>query len=58
MPTTGGGSVQQIIRLSTDKTSLAVKKSVFNSIMQTGMLEVQTSEEHRFNAEGNEAHGR
>ena len=50
--TTGGGSVQQIIRLSTDKTSLAVKKSVFNSIMQTGMLEVQTSEgTYRFNAE-------
>ena len=52
LATTGGGSVQQIIRLSTDKTSLAVKKSVFNSIMQTGMLEVQTSEgTYRFNAE-------
>lgn len=49
---TGGGKVQQIIRLSTDKTSLAVKKSVFSSIMQTGMLEVQTSEGiYRFTAE-------
>lgn len=49
---TGGGSVLQIIGLYTDQKSLAVKKSVFNSIMQTGTIEVQTADgTYRFNAE-------
>ena len=52
LASTGGGSIQQVIRLSTDKTSLAVKKSIFNSVMQTGMLEIETADGiYRFDAE-------
>lgn len=52
LASTGGGSVLQIIGLCTEQKSLAVKKSVFNSIMQTGTLEVQTADgAYRFTAE-------
>ncbi len=52
LASTGGGSVLQIIGLYTDQKSIAVKKQVFNSIMQTGTLEVQTADgTYRFTAE-------
>lgn len=52
LASTGGGSVLQIIGLYTDQKSIAVKKPVFNSIMQTGTLEVQTADgTYRFTAE-------
>lgn len=52
LASTGGGKVQQVIKLHTDKKTIEIKKSLFNSIMQTGTIDVQTSEgTYRFNAE-------
>ncbi len=52
LASTGGGSVLQIMGLCTDKTSLSIKKTVLDSIMETGTIEVTTSEgTYRFTAE-------
>lgn len=49
---TGAANVKKIIRLGTDKKSITVKKTQFASIIQTGALEVKTSEGiYRFTAE-------
>ncbi len=52
LASTGGGKALQVAALSTDETSLSIKRNVFDSIMAIGTLEVQTSEGvYRFTAD-------